>query len=62
MPAVLQQLMRHENIETTLRFYVGSDADAMGDVLYAAVPKTLEKGDSVSDSVQKEKAASDVSR
>ena len=49
MPAVLQQLMRHSSIETTLRYYVGTDADAMSDVLYAAIPKTP-KGDSSGDS------------
>jgi integrase len=37
MPAVLQQLMRHESIETTMRFYVGRDADAVADVLWQAV-------------------------
>lgn len=36
MPAVLQQLMRHESIETTLRFYVGRDAAAVADVLWQA--------------------------
>ncbi|HEY3395397.1 MAG TPA: site-specific integrase, partial [Lacipirellulaceae bacterium] len=37
MPAVLQQLMRHESIETTMRYYVGRDADAMADALWEAV-------------------------
>jgi len=37
MPAVLQQLMRHESIDTTLRYYVGLDADATSVILYAAV-------------------------
>lgn len=36
MPAVLQQLMRHESVETTLRFYVGKNAEATADVLWAA--------------------------
>ena len=39
MPSVLQQLMRHEDITTTLKYYVGQDAEAMADVLYAAVGK-----------------------
>jgi hypothetical protein len=43
--AALQQLMRHSEIETTLSYYVGTDAEAMGDLLYAAVPKPP-KGDS----------------
>jgi integrase len=36
MPAVLQQLMRHESVETTMKFYVGRDADSVADVLWAA--------------------------
>jgi integrase len=36
MPAVLQQLMRHESIETTMRYYVGRDADAVADTLWEA--------------------------
>ena len=36
MPQVLMQLMRHESIETTLRFYVGRDADLTADVLWTA--------------------------
>ena len=37
MPAVLQQLMRHESIETTMRYYVGRNADAVADALWSAV-------------------------
>lgn len=37
MPQVLMQLMRHESIETTLRFYVGQNAERAADVLWAAV-------------------------
>ena len=37
MPIVLQQLMRHESIETTLRYYVGRDADMVADTLWKAV-------------------------
>ncbi len=36
MPAVLQLLMRHEAIETSLRYYVGRDAESTADVLWAA--------------------------
>ena len=39
MPAMLQQLMRHESVETTMRYYVGKDADAVSDALYAAMEK-----------------------
>jgi hypothetical protein len=28
MPPVLQELMRHEAIETTMKFYVGQDAQS----------------------------------
>ncbi|MFO0899300.1 MAG: site-specific integrase [Pirellulales bacterium] len=36
MPAVLQQLMRHESIDTTMRFYVGRNAQTAADQLWAA--------------------------
>ncbi|MSR60544.1 MAG: hypothetical protein EXS05_23365 [Planctomycetaceae bacterium] len=36
MPAVLQQMMRHENIETTMEFYVGRDAEATADAMWQA--------------------------
>lgn len=36
MPAVLQQLMRHESIETTMRFYVGRDAESTADAAWDA--------------------------
>jgi integrase len=35
MPAVLQRLMRHSAIETTMGYYVDLDVDAMGDDLWA---------------------------
>lgn len=34
MPTVLQKLMRHDSIETTLRYYVDLDADAMAEELW----------------------------
>ncbi len=34
MPSVLQKLMRHESIETTLRYYVDLDADEMAEELW----------------------------
>jgi len=36
MPKVLQELMRHESIDTTMRFYVGRNAESTADVLWAA--------------------------
>jgi integrase len=36
MPQVLMELMRHESIETTLKYYVGQNAERTADVLWAA--------------------------
>lgn len=36
MPPVLQQLMRHEDVETTLRYYTGRNAEKTAEVLWAA--------------------------
>ena len=36
MPQVLMVLMRHENIETTMRYYVGRNAQTTADVLWQA--------------------------
>lgn len=36
MPHVLKELMRHESIETTLKYYVGRNAQTTADVLWAA--------------------------
>ena len=36
MPAVLQELMRHESINTTMHFYVGQNAEATADSVWAA--------------------------
>ncbi len=36
MPQVLMELMRHDDIQTTLRFYVGQNAEATADVVWAA--------------------------
>ena len=37
MPQVLMELMRHESIDTTLKFYVGRNAETTAATLYAAV-------------------------
>jgi integrase len=37
MPQVLMQLMRHESIETTLKFYVGRNAETTAETLWDAV-------------------------
>lgn len=36
MPAVLKKLMRHENIDTTMQYYVGHNAEAEADIIDAA--------------------------
>jgi integrase len=41
MPPVLQQLMRHESIETTMRFYVGRDAETTADLLWSVSGSAL---------------------
>ena len=35
MPQTLMKLMRHESIDTTLRFYVGHDAEKIADEVWA---------------------------
>ena len=37
MPADRQQLMRHEDIGTTMKYYVGRHAEAVADAIWAAV-------------------------
>ncbi len=40
MPTVLRELMRHEDISTTMKYYVGQNAEAMADALWASVGDT----------------------
>jgi integrase len=37
MPATLQTLMRHADINTTMKYYVGQNTDAMAASIWAAV-------------------------
>lgn len=37
MPQILMELMRHESIDTTMKYYVGRNAEATAEVLYAAL-------------------------
>src|SRR5690606_16932690 len=39
MPVTLQRLMRHADVSTTMRYYVGQDADQFADVLWDAVSR-----------------------
>ena len=41
MPMVLQKLMRHDSIETTLRYYVDLDADEMAEELWKTMPENI---------------------
>lgn len=43
MPQILMQLMRHEDISTTMKYYVGREADATAEVLWAAVGKVTKE-------------------
>ena len=36
MPTVLRELMRHESVETSMKFYVGQNAEATADAIWAA--------------------------
>jgi integrase len=42
-PIILQRLMRHANITTTLKYYVDQDADDISAELYKSVPATVPK-------------------
>ncbi len=42
MPHVLQKLMRHEAIETTMKYYVGQDAQSTAAELYQAIGQAAE--------------------
>lgn len=39
MPTVLRELMRHTTVETTMRYYVGQDAEATADELWQAIER-----------------------
>ncbi|MBT6494940.1 MAG: site-specific integrase [Planctomycetaceae bacterium] len=41
MPPILQQMMRHASIQTTMEFYVGRDADAAADAIWDSVVDTF---------------------
>jgi integrase len=41
MPNVLRELMRHSDIGTTMKFYVGKNAEATAETLWAAVVDTF---------------------
>ena len=44
MPTILRELMRHESIETTMRYYVGQNAESTADTLWESherLPSTI---------------------
>ena len=48
MPQVLKELMRHESIETTMRYYVGVNAQRTADAVWKAFA-TVDLGDTLGD-------------
>jgi hypothetical protein len=42
MPQILMALMRHEKIDTTMRYYVGCNANTVADAVWAAYEKGQE--------------------
>jgi len=45
MPAVLQKLMRHASIQTTMQYYVSLEAEDTADLLWRASGNTLGNSD-----------------
>ncbi len=43
MPQILMQLMRHSDISTTMKYYVGAEAETTADVLWKAVSRKPEQ-------------------
>ena len=41
MPAVLQRLMRHEDIQTTMTYYADLDAESTADAVWSAFANTF---------------------
>jgi integrase len=50
MPTVLRELMRHSSINTTMAYYVGSNAEATADALWAAAGTNLGTSAAISNS------------
>ena len=64
MPAILQKLMRHANVQTTMQFYVDLDVDEMADDLWAKHPATagtIPPGGNISGNISPETAEVDGS-
>ena len=52
LPQLLQQMMRHESIETTLSYYVDLDADDVAGDIWEAYNKAIVSGDKTGDKPQ----------
>ena len=50
-PATLKELMRHESFETTLRFYIGANAQSTAATLWEAHNGGVEMGASLGDTL-----------
>jgi integrase len=48
MPTVLKEIMRHEDIGTTMKYYVGQNAEAIADALWSAAGECFGESSSVS--------------
>ena len=59
MPAHLQQLMRHESIETTLRYYVGANADRTNDICWEAYERQVASRSSQKEALANQAMASE---
>lgn len=59
MPIILKELMRHEDIKTTMKYYIGSDAERTAEAAYAAIrlPGGEVSNGSVSGSVKSKSTA-----
>ena len=62
MPAVLQELMRHESIETTMRCYVGRNTRPTRKILCSAIGKGASSCATGQKAPENEKARDDLSR
>ncbi len=52
LPQVLQEMMRHETIQTTLKYYVGQNAKRTAADIWAAYDSTRSLGDTLGDTVE----------
>ena len=54
MPAVLKELMRHADISTTMRFYVGQNAQATAATVWAAMPNGRQESNTLGNGTVRE--------